>query len=48
MALAACGPTCLAMVAAGLTENAAVTPCEVARYAEQNGFMWLGREAVGP
>lgn len=42
MALSGCGPTCLAMVAAGLTGNAAVTPYEVARYAEQNGFYVAG------
>ena len=33
-----CGPTALAMVAAGLTGNTAVTPACVAEYAEENGY----------
>lgn len=38
MGYTACGPTCLAMVAAGLTGSAACTPDYVAGFAEQNGF----------
>lgn len=34
----ACGPTCLAMAAAGLTGNGSYTPDYVADYAEQNGY----------
>ena len=34
----ACGPTCLAMAAAGLTGNAGYTPDKVADYAAENGY----------
>lgn len=33
-----CGPTCLSMAALYLTGNAAVTPLEVAHYAEESGY----------
>ena len=38
MGYTACGPTCLAMVSAGLTGNAAYTPDYVADFAERNGY----------
>lgn len=38
MGYTACGPTCLSMVAAGLTGNAAYTPDYIADFAEQNGY----------
>ena len=33
-----CGPTCLAMVAAGLTGDDRLTPARVAAFAEENGY----------
>lgn len=38
MAVDGCGPTSLAMVLAGLTQDAKWSPLEVARFAEENGF----------
>lgn len=38
IARSGCGPTCLSMVAAALTRDAAATPDKVAAYAEQNGY----------
>ncbi len=38
LAVSGCGPTALAMVAAGLTGNSSITPCEVAQYAQNNGY----------
>ena len=37
-----CGPTCLSMVAVGLTGDATATPAAVASYAEQNGYYASG------
>lgn len=37
-----CGPTCLSMVVAGLTGNAAATPAAIAAYAEQSGYYSSG------
>lgn len=34
-----CGPTCMAMVIAGLTGNAGVTPYTMAVYSEKNGYL---------
>lgn len=53
--LSGCGPTCVSMVAAGLTGDAKITPVLVADYAErsgyydsENGTSWgLMREGVG-
>lgn len=33
-----CGPTCLAMVALHLNQDSSITPLEVARYADQEGY----------
>lgn len=38
LAVSGCGPTVLAMAAAGLTKDHAITPYTVARYAEENGY----------
>ena len=38
LAVSGCGPTSLAMVAAGLTGNDSITPYAVARYAQDNGY----------
>lgn len=38
IALDGCGPTCLSMVAVGLTGNIRWTPVRVARMSEQNGY----------
>ena len=38
LAITGCGPTCLSMVAAGLTGDDTVTPHRVAEYAENNGY----------
>lgn len=38
LAVTGCGPTCLAMVASGLTENAEYDPYTVAQMAEENGY----------
>lgn len=37
-----CGPTCLAMVIAGLTGENTVTPYDVAQYADEQGFYVAG------
>jgi len=42
LAVSGCGPTSLAMVIAGLTGNNTVTPYDVARYAEENGYYVSG------
>ena len=34
-----CGPTCMAMVVAGLTEDVSVTPYVMARFGEENGYV---------
>ncbi len=55
IALSGCGPTCVSMVAAGLTGDAGVTPVLVADYSQRNGYYdsengtsWgLIREGVG-
>ena len=38
IAINGCGPTALAMVAAGLTGDAGITPDRVARYAAEQGY----------
>lgn len=38
MALTGCGPTCLSMVASYLLDDPSLTPSEVARFAEENGY----------
>lgn len=38
LAVSGCGPTALAMAAAGLTGDNTITPYTVARYAEDNGY----------
>lgn len=38
IALSGCGPTCLAMAAAGLTGNADATPAAIAQYAMKQGY----------
>lgn len=38
IALSGCGPTCLAMAAAGLTGNADATPAAIAQYAMEQGY----------
>lgn len=55
IALSGCGPTCVSMVAAGLTGDAKITPVLVADYSQRNGYYdsengtsWgLMREGVG-
>ncbi len=42
LACTGCGPTCLSMVAAGLTGDASVTPWAVAQFAEKNGYYEAG------
>lgn len=39
VAVSGCGPTCLAMVASGLTGNASITPASVASYGTENGYV---------
>lgn len=39
IAASGCGPTCLSMVITGLTGDASVTPCVLAKYAEEMGYM---------
>ena len=34
-----CGPTCMAMVIAGLTGNTMITPYKVAKYSEDHGYL---------
>ena len=38
LAVTGCGPTCLSMVAAGLTGDDTITPHRVAEYAQSNGY----------
>lgn len=38
LAVTGCGPTCLAMVAAGLNGDASITPNRVAEFAQDNGY----------
>ncbi len=40
--VAGCGPTCIAMVACGLEQNASINPYEVARYAAKQGYYTYG------
>lgn len=42
IATTGCGPTCVAMVAAGLTQDASITPKVVADYAEEHGYYEYG------
>lgn len=42
LAVTGCGPTCISMVAAGLTGDNTVTPRVVADYAEENGYYAAG------
>ena len=42
LAVTGCGPTCISMVASGLTGDNTITPAEVAAYAEENGFYESG------
>lgn len=39
VAVSGCGPTCLAMVAGGLTGDASITPASVADYGTKNGYV---------
>lgn len=39
VAVSGCGPTCIAMVASGLTGRTDITPYAVAAYSEENGFL---------
>lgn len=39
IAVSGCGPTCLAMVASGLTADNTITPAVVADYANENGYL---------
>ncbi|MEY8426525.1 C39 family peptidase [Lachnospiraceae bacterium 46-15] len=39
VAVSGCGPTCIAMVASGLTGRTDITPYTVASYSENNGFL---------
>nr|WP_319489991.1 C39 family peptidase [uncultured Caproiciproducens sp.] len=39
IALDGCGPTCLSMVAVGLTGNSSLNPKEVAGFSEKNGYL---------
>ena len=39
VAASGCGPTCLAMVAAGLTGDPSVTPARVAAYSDKHGYV---------
>ncbi len=43
IALDGCGPTCLSMVAVGLTGNVRWTPVRIARMSEQNGYYMPGQ-----
>lgn len=42
IATTGCGPTCVAMVAAGLTQDVSITPKVVADYAEEHGYYEYG------
>ena len=39
VAVSGCGPTCMAMVAAGLNQDATITPAKVAAYGTQHGYV---------
>ena len=39
VAVSGCGPTCMAMVAAGLTGDASITPAKVAAYGTENFYV---------
>ena len=39
MAVSGCGPTCMAMVIAGLTGNRSVTPYTMAEYSQEHDFV---------
>lgn len=39
IAVSGCGPTCIAMVACGLTADNTITPAVVAAYASENGYL---------
>ena len=38
IAISGCGPTVISMVIAGLTGNNSITPYDVAKYSEENGY----------
>ncbi len=38
IAVDGCGPVCLSMIAAGLLQDASLSPLQVARFAEKNGY----------
>lgn len=44
MAVSGCGPTCIAMVACGLTGRNDITPAKVASYSANNGFLTESRD----
>lgn len=39
VAASGCGPTCMAMVAAGLNQDASITPAKVAAYGTEHGYV---------
>lgn len=42
LAVSGCGPTCISMVASGLTGDTSITPLKVAQYAEKNNLYTPG------
>lgn len=44
VAVSGCGPTCIAMVACGLTGRNDITPAKVASYSANNGFLTESRD----
>lgn len=44
VAVSGCGPTCIAMVASGLTGRNDITPAAVAAYSAENGFLTATRD----
>ena len=42
IAITGCGPTCLAMVGYWLTGDENMTPCQIAKFAERNGYYASG------
>ena len=44
VAVSGCGPTCIAMVACGLTGRNDITPAKVASYSANNGFLTASRD----
>ena len=44
VAVSGCGPTCIAMVACGLTGRNDITPAKVASYSANNGFLTVSRD----